>query len=341
MLYFVAHGQLNGQTAYVWLENEAGQLDAAPAYEERDPLDRVHAGMVTEMAGLPQLPRLAMLVSCQSAGTGGPRLEGDVLLALAPRLIELGIPAVLGMQGNVTMDSMSTLRACVLRRAQRMRRSTAISTKPSPQPAGVLYRDSRPDWWMPVLFSRLLSGAIWYTPGFAGDRAEFETWPDLVSAIKNDACTPIVGPGLLESIFGSVHDIANRWADGLPDPRDVAPPSAAPRRGQPDGARAGRSAAPRRLFPFPMAQYQRRLLPQVARYLATMQSLPFMRETLQEELRTEIRRRHPAGRRRLPRNASALDIISAVGKAERESNPQDPFKIMAKIPAKHLPDRHA
>jgi hypothetical protein len=82
-----------------------------------------------------------------------------------------------------------------------------------------------------------------------------------------------------------------------------------------------------------MAQYQRRLLPQVARYLATMQSLPFMRETLQEELRTEIRRRHPAVVAALPPNASALDIISAVGKAERAANPQDPFKILAKIPA--------
>ena len=57
--------------------------------------------LVTRLRDLRQPPRLVVLVSCQSAGAGA----GDALDALGPRLGEAGVPAVLAMHGNVTMQT--------------------------------------------------------------------------------------------------------------------------------------------------------------------------------------------------------------------------------------------
>jgi hypothetical protein len=89
LLYLVAHGQIVHGDSYLWL-----------AYAE----GHEHAGqgawvagteLIQRMIELEAPPRLVMLVSCQSAGTG---VEGDddPLAALGPQLsLRVGIPAVL------------------------------------------------------------------------------------------------------------------------------------------------------------------------------------------------------------------------------------------------------
>jgi hypothetical protein len=69
---------------------------------------------------------------------------------------------------------------------------------------------------MPVLFLALKSGRIWYEPGFeehgGAPGREMEIWPALLWSIQEERCTPILGPGLVESLVGSRQEIAMRWA---------------------------------------------------------------------------------------------------------------------------------
>ena len=75
-----------------------------------------------------------------------------------------------------------------------------------------LVRD-RHDWWMPVLFMRLKSGRLWYTPGESVDGKAYDQWPALIHVIQKQHCTPVLGPGLVEPILGSSRDLARRWAE--------------------------------------------------------------------------------------------------------------------------------
>jgi CHAT domain-containing protein len=70
---------------------------------------RVTGGeLAARLQELQQRPRLIVLASCQSAGSGdgGEALsvDGRPLAALGPRLAEAGVPAVLAMQGQISME---------------------------------------------------------------------------------------------------------------------------------------------------------------------------------------------------------------------------------------------
>jgi hypothetical protein len=88
ILYLVCHGALKDGKAILLLENEQGE--AAPISG---------AELATRLSELQQLPRLAVLVSCQSVGQD----QDDALLAAGPRLAEAGVPAVLAMQGDLSI----------------------------------------------------------------------------------------------------------------------------------------------------------------------------------------------------------------------------------------------
>ena len=146
ILYLVAHGRLIDGEPWLFLEDAAGNVARVPGRE-----------LVARIQGLADRPRLAVLVSCQSAGTGAAAPAGDdpELVALGPRLAEAGVPAVIAMQGNVTMTTAADFMAAFFRELRRdglVDRAMAV--------ARGTVRD-RPDWWMPVLFSRLKSGRIW------------------------------------------------------------------------------------------------------------------------------------------------------------------------------------
>ena len=72
--------------------------------------------------------------------------DEGVLAALGPRLAQAGIPAVIAMQGNVTMRTVGTFMPVFFRELQvdgRIDRAVAV--------ARGAVRDWD-DWWMPVLF---------------------------------------------------------------------------------------------------------------------------------------------------------------------------------------------
>jgi CHAT domain/SIR2-like domain len=236
ILYLVCHGYLAGDEPYLILENEDGTSA------------RVRGGALVErIRDLTKVPRLVVLASCQSAGLGEAKQtdDGGVLAALGPRLAEAGIPAVLAMQGDISMETVSRFMPTFFHELQRdgqIDRAMAA--------ARGAVRD-RHDWWAPTLFMRLRSGRIWYVSGLGRTGEPFEKFPALIYEIKRRKCTPILGPGLSDQLLGSRQEIAQRWAKN---------------------------------FHFPMAPHYRDDLPQVAQYLSVNLSYEFPRDELGQYL---------------------------------------------------------
>jgi len=205
ILYVICHGALVDSEPWLYFVDEAGRTARLAG---RD--------LVTCIAELAHRPRLVVLASCHSAGDGA----GAALTALGPLLAEAGVPAVLAMQGPLSLE---TAHRCLPVFFQELQRDGRIDR------ALVVARGSvreRPDFWAPALLMRLRSGRLWYVPGFAGEG--FKKWPTLLRSIQRGKCTPILGPALSESLLGSSREIARRWADTYhfplaPDARDDLP----------------------------------------------------------------------------------------------------------------------
>jgi len=155
----------------------------------------------------------------------------------------------------------------------------------------------RPDWWAPALFTRLRSGRIWYDSGF--DEQDFQRWPALLSSLSSGKCTPILGPGLLEPITGSTRDLAQHLAEG---------------------------------YGFPLAPFDHDDLPQVAQYLAVNQSVSFMRDEVERELRAYLSKHMPAVVAELPLGAPLNELLSAAGAQRRATSPREPHQVLAGLP---------
>ncbi|MRS02899.1 SIR2 family protein, partial [bacterium] len=161
------------------------------------------------------------------------------------------------------------------------------------------YVRSKPDWWVPVLFMRLKSGRIWYSPGFAGE-SQFNKWESLLERIDSGRCTPILGSGLLEWIFGSTREIAQQWAER---------------------------------YHFPMESYYREYLPQVSQFLAVSQDdeeYPY--RELGKYLRGEIMRRFKDDLPDEARNFKLDQLIETTAMKRWERNPVEPHNILAQLP---------
>ena len=286
ILYLVCHGVLLKGEAWLWLEDETGSVARASGTD-----------FIARLNELQQRPRLIVLASCQSSGTGETVSTGDngALAALGPRLAEAGIPAVIAMQGNVTMQTVAQFMPVFF---QELQKDGQIDRAMSVARGAIR---QRPDWWIPTLFMRLKSGRIWYVPGFGDDRKSFEKWPALLRSIRKGQCTPILGFGLLESFLGSTREIAQRWAEQ---------------------------------YRYPLAPDERDDLPQVAQFLSVNQDRNFPRDELSEYLRKELQQRYADG---LPDNlrgkdASLDELINAVGAKRRAEHPVEPHKVLAQLP---------
>jgi CHAT domain/SIR2-like domain len=191
ILYLVAHGKMVDGEPWLFLDDDdgKGQVACIPG-----------ADIVARIADLPIRPRLILLSSCQSAGDG----SRDALASLGPRLATAGIPAVIAMQGPLSIATNTAFAPAFfqeLHRDGRIDRALAAARQTIA---------NRPDWWVPALFTRLRSGRIWYEPGFEDD--DFKKWPTLVHSIAQGRCTPILGPGLLDRLIGSTRDVARSLA---------------------------------------------------------------------------------------------------------------------------------
>jgi hypothetical protein len=109
------------------------------------------------------------------------------------------------MQGLISMATVETLMPAffteLLRDGQIDRALAAARSR---------VRD-RDDAWMPALFTRLLGGQLWYTPGFRGNQGA-EVWRRLLQPVAHGKVVPIIGPRLLETAHGGSHETALRLA---------------------------------------------------------------------------------------------------------------------------------
>jgi hypothetical protein len=283
ILYLVCHGALVKEDPWLWLENEQGKVARVSGKE-----------LITRLDELIERPRLIVLASCESAGSG----SGEALVGLGPLLAQAGIPAVLAMQGKISMRTLSGFMPVFFRELQRdgqIDRAAAVAR-------GAVRQE--PDHWMPALFMRLKSGRIWYVPGFGDERNEFEKWQGLAGFIQEKTCTPILGPGIAESLLGSQREIAVRWAEK---------------------------------HGFPLALHDRDVLPRVAQYVITSQSPAYLPVAVREAVRDEIQRRYGDN---LPDDLrhkaswSQIDLEKSMEQVANKywvDNPQDSYQLLAQL----------
>lgn len=291
ILYLVCHGALIDDRPTLWLEDDEGkavQLDGA--------------SVVEQLSALKQPPRLVVLVSCQSAGTGAgdaaaPSVpDADALGALGPRLGASGAPAVLAMHGNVTMATIATFMPAFFQELQKdglVDRAVALAR-------GAVRE--RPDAWMPVLYMRLKEGNLWSQSGFGSTVAgePYEGWPALINNIDAGRCTPILGAGMTESLIGPRREIARRWA---------------------------------RSFRFPMAEHSQEDLPQVAQFVYVnhwdrMLVLDKLGDSVREGLLAHLGADIPP-----ELSDAAIDaLLLELGKRRWETNSDEPHWVLAHAP---------
>ncbi|WP_011298173.1 CHAT domain-containing protein [Cupriavidus necator] len=284
----ICHGALVDDQPMLWLEQADGSRDLVSG-----------SVLVNRIGTLERPPSLVVLCSCQSAGAGAAR-SASTLMALGPLLAQAGVPAVLAMQGNVgmaTMDAFLPLFFAELREHGEVDRAAGVAR------AAV---SEHPDWWMPAVFTRLDSGRIFYPPGFAPDDGDGgDAWRAVIENIRHGETTPILGPAMSETVFGSRLQLAQMWAEA---------------------------------YHFPMAPHERDELPQVAQYLAVSQQGVFPRRLFYKFAYQHIVQLY---RDLLPPELLALknediiaqlsDVVSAVGRAQRDREPQSPYRTMARL----------
>ena len=194
VLYLVCHGYLvNGEPQLV-LERDDGAVHLVSGHL-----------LVQRLKELQHLPRLVVLASCQSASDGGGGTkDGGALSAIGPQLVEIGVPAVLAMQGNIAMRTVEAFVPAFFTRLQEHGRIDQAMTEAR---AEIRHRS---DWWAPTLFMRLHSGRLWYAAGFGH---LFPKWPALVNDINQGECLPLLGPGMTDVLLGPRQQLARELAD--------------------------------------------------------------------------------------------------------------------------------
>jgi hypothetical protein len=152
VLYLVCHGASKDGETRLWLEKDDGTTDLVSGKE-----------LVKRIQSLPRCPLLLILASCQSA-TFSSETSG---VTLGPLIASAGVPAVIAMQGNVTMSTVASLMPLFF---NELRRDGQVDRAMAAARGMVL---DRSDWWMPVLFMRMWDGRLWNeslpAPHSAGD----------------------------------------------------------------------------------------------------------------------------------------------------------------------------
>jgi hypothetical protein len=97
-------------------------------------------------------PHLAFLAACQSA-----RTTAGTFLGLAPKLVSIGVPAVVAMQGLITVESALKFSATFYQRLM----AHGLVDLAANEARSTLLTAARPDAAVPVLFMRLESGQLW------------------------------------------------------------------------------------------------------------------------------------------------------------------------------------
>ena len=134
VLYLVCHGAVVEGEAQLLLCDEAGNVDVVAGEQ-----------LANRIGDLKSPPRLVVMASCQSA-------QG--LESIGPKLGNAGVPAILAMNGNISMETNSLFMPQFFSELT----ETGIIDQAVSVARGAV-RD-RPDAWMPILYMRLRSGQL-------------------------------------------------------------------------------------------------------------------------------------------------------------------------------------
>ncbi len=291
ILYLVSHGMFGRSTGTpaLILQDDAGEVKVVKGEDLAERIGELQAG-----------PRLVVLASCQSAGDGKQDAQGrtSVQATLAGRLTDAGVPAILAMQGFITMATVETMMpvffAELLRDGQ-IDRALAV--------ARGRVRD-RDDAWMPALSTRLTSCRLWYTPGFAGEKGN-DVWRRLLKPVRDGKVVPILGPRLLEATHGASHETALELA---------------------------------RASHFPLATHERDDLPRVTEYMSVKESRYNVVRSYQDQLLADLiaQHRHWLPAEEIPplvKKPKLGKLLAIVGDHLRERDPNNAYRILAELPA--------
>jgi hypothetical protein len=290
VLYLVCHGAMVQGEPRLLLEKADGTGHVVSGVD-----------LVRAFTTLQNLPRLVVLISCHSGGDGGTvasQSDRAVLSAIGPRLAEAGVPAVLAMQGNLQME---TARRFLPPFFAALQTTGQVDEAVTHGRAAVL---DAPDAWVPVLYTRLVEGRVWFTRGLT-TREGFNAWQQLAIQINKGKCVPILGSGILEPFVGTTREIANRLA--------VA-----------NG--------------YPQALSGREDLPQVTQFLETMRDRgsPQVQVPVVTEMAEAVRRRYPALQlapvSKIDPGNDLRESLTAAWRLYQESRPYEPHRYLAGMP---------
>lgn len=187
ILYLVAHGMLKGDQPWLYLVDEQGNADLRRGGALSDLLRSLRE----------RRPRLVVLASCESAGDG----YADALAALGPQLARAGVPAVLAMQGKLSITTNECFAPVLFRELARDGLIDQVVNRAR------LAVEDRPDWWMPVLYTRLRDGLIWWK----------HEQPTSSFTLRSVTAQP-------EEIAEAQTRLAELPTDIIPEPQDTLPP---------------------------------------------------------------------------------------------------------------------
>jgi len=146
VLHFIGHGAFNARTkqAALYMQDAAGNAQRV--------LDADFAGMLNR---LQTPPHLVVLAACQSA----QQSTSAAFTGLGPQLVQIGLPAVIAMQENVTVVTARQFAATFY---QRLLEHGTVDLAMN-EARGTLITNGRFDAAVPVLFMRLPDGRLWGT----------------------------------------------------------------------------------------------------------------------------------------------------------------------------------
>ncbi|MCP4540073.1 MAG: CHAT domain-containing protein [Chloroflexi bacterium] len=201
ILHYLGHGAFSARRgqAVLYLQDDDGNARLLPDHELSSLLAR---------QGIQ--PRLVFLAACQSA----TRSTNDAFLGMAPRLVSVGVPAVIAMQDFVSIESALKFGTTFYQRLlEHGQVDQAVNEARS-----TLLTAGRPDAAVPVLFMRLKSGQLWGAEADArgqvlGAKNPRIFWKALIKNIQTGKCTPIVGPRVRGRWIPAPSEIACAWAD--------------------------------------------------------------------------------------------------------------------------------
>jgi len=285
ILHFLGHGAFSAKREQAALYMQDADGHARRVLDEE---------LVSLLARQGAQPRLVFLAACQSA----TRSSADAFLGLGPKLVSVGVPAVVAMQDFVTVETARKFSAAFYKRLlEHGQVDLAVNEARS-----ALLTAGRPDAAVPVLFMRLKSGQLWGEEADArgqilGAKNPRIFWTGLIRMIQQGKCTPIIGPRVHGRWLPTLQEVALAWAKEHDYPfADKDDPA------------------------------------QVARYMASNQGQDFPRVELLDKLMNEFKTRLPEELRPIKKMKTLSEMVSAVGgKTLLADDPNEVHQVLASL----------